>query len=340
MQQSLKGVSGVPSNLEVTSTKTGYSKGLFRSLKSFSVDLRGNSTYQSQNMVINEHKPKYNAHGNMGSVKAHTPRIKNTFEEFKEQTDMHALHQAYRNLRVHTHESHSTFNSTASGSGATFLKPLESGGVRSQFDCLMTQQSDDNASVSKNVQGEYSNSYLAEFFSTKRHHKSNILFTYGDISTLETEEQEYYVPEPKHDPTKYITHKKPRLDNNNELSSLGPEFRKLKVCKPEFFYLPRKLLNDDRVPELDEDSMEYSYLDLGSYGDRSEPKEIIHEVDEEEESGIQNKTSLLFRTSKRTENYKELRQEQEGEDAESSVIIKQGDFESSFGATYKNNLFE
>lgn len=265
-----------------------------RTPKSLSVDMQDIFRRELLEKAKVHHEIKWKNALENNRLKSLHNKNKTTQEEFKGQTDMHALHQAYKNRRVQTHETHSTFNSTTSGSGAKYSfvhRPNEFGSKihALPLDYLLTQQSDDNDPMNKyrHIHTEENRSSFIDLLDPQKPTSKNAIQPELLEADMIIAEEKRSRLEKRPTPVNYPSLQKPRFRNCFNIR-IPPIFRKLRVVKPDFFCLPRKLLNDDMPPFPDEESIEYEYLDVGSF---AEPKEVIQEVDEEDESPMLNKTS-------------------------------------------------
>ena len=183
-------------------------------------------------------------------------KIRNTNPKKQDQPDTHDFCDVYQGLTIHAYDTHSTITSFTS--------------------CENYSASHESKRILKNtnqqaLQEEILQRDVIVCFNVQSSQKQILPTIHTEFSTLETEEREVVF-----------------LDIDLSCSFL----RKIHVCKPEFFFLPLKLLNDDMMPDLEEDSIEYEYLDLNSCSPGNASRDIILEVDEEEESGFQIKLSF------------------------------------------------
>ena len=305
-----------------------------RSPKSYSVDMN------SYNHLATKFSPYYgrNTYQKKASnddpvyTKQNIDSFKGSFlQGNKGSTGFHAMKQAYRNLRSNAMETRSTMNSTASGSNQRWSLLYKSGGINSK---VLDTQTDAESVSYKTLVDEKLGSPMQKISSVARYsgspeaarnRRSNIQNYSASLTSLKlvdtsltSDIDECLAKGAVHDVSSYYTKQKPKLQNTSGFKGLPLVFRKLAVCKPDFRQLFRKYVEDDFPPyPSDDENVQYEYLDVGSFRDLGEPKEVIQEVDEEDESPLPKADVLNFRTQAA------LLTEEDEEHENYSVIIKE-----------------
>lgn len=305
-----------------------------RSPKSMSLDLETDSLKRPRASIQQNFQIPWKNHTNDNSQVSKSCTLKpgTASESLKMHTDMHMLHRVYQTLRKGTAGSGSRFNSAVTGSSAkqSSLHKRSDSVRRTQCDCQSTHHSDGISSIHKirGLSGEYSQNFEVESFEQI----SQCLIadqSFFERETVVAEEYLDHTHEFMHNPAEYVTWQKPALNNRSDWRlSIHPTFPKLVVEAPEFFCVPRKLLNDDMIPYNEEELMEFEYLDLGSYADRVEPKEVIQEVDED----AYNESPLIKKPlkSSRISTNSFFKEQQEIIHATGSVVIVNDDESGAF----------
>ena len=218
-------------------------------------------------------------------------KTKTAFEyDLQDQINMERLFQSNKILKDKRDNNNHIVVSSAIIKGRT--KDVAS--VKQEENLLKLQGEDRDLDSDQDLD-DHSEYCISELLNLLRNQKLNNELIASELSTLETEERETCVQEIIHNPLCYTTHIKKIVYNCSLLRRNSLEFVKFWVSKPDFFYLPRKLLNDDMIPYPNEDSIEYEYLELGSSRDRNELREVIQEAEaEEEESSLPNSSKAFF----------------------------------------------